>query len=183
MKVFADRGLGRAGHADVARAAGVAVPTTFTYFKNRSVLVCAVLDAVARYFDAMADRFHGTDQIAPRALLGHAVAFATSVDSDPDYARVLLEWSTAIREDVWPLFLRFQERMIQRCEHTIRRGQLEGSIASDVDAESAALMMIGSSWLVIQMGFTRWPAERVHRFLLAQLRGAIGEDGLKRALA
>jgi len=183
VKVFAERGLARAGHADVARTAGVAVPTVFAYFKTRALLVAAVLESVAAYFDEMADRFHQAHTLAPRSLLRHAVAFATSVDSDPEYARVLLEWSTAIREDVWPLFLRFQDRMVRRCEETIRRGQVEGSIATDVDAESAALMIVGSGWMVIQMSFTNWRAERVHRFMLAQLRGAIGADAVARALA
>jgi TetR/AcrR family hemagglutinin/protease transcriptional regulator len=183
VKVFAERGIGRAGHSDVARVADVAVPTVYSYFKTHDVLVRAVLDMVAAYFDDMADRFHHSNMPAPRSLLSHAIAFATSVDTDPDYARVLLEWSTAIRADVWPLFLRFQERMVQRCENTIRRGQVEGSIARDVDAESASLMIIGSSWMVIQMSFTHWRAERVHRFMLAQLRGAIGSDAVARALA
>lgn len=167
----------------MARAADVAVPTVFAYFKTRETLLAAVLEQVARYFDNMADRFHQSDMLAPRALLNHFVAFATSVDSDPDYARVILEWSTAIRADVWPLFLRFQERILQQCEQTIRRGQQEGSIAADVDPDSAALMLVGSSWIIIQMSFMHWPAERVHRFLLAQLRGAIGADAVARALS
>ena len=183
VKVFAERGIARAGHADLARAAGVSAQTTFTYFKTRSDLVHAVLGSVARYFDDMADRSHHSNQIAPRALLSQAIAFATSVESDPDYARVLLEWSTAIRDEVWPLFLRFQERMVQRCENTIRRGQFEGSIEHEVDAESAALMIVGSSWMVVQMSFTEWPADRIHRFMLAQLRGAIGGAAVARALS
>lgn len=180
--VFAQRGLGRAAHADVARAAAVAVPTVFVYFRTRGVLVRAVLDEVARYFNEMADRFHHDDTPATRALLNHAIAFATSVDSDPDYARVLLEWSTATREDEWPLFLRFQEAMFLRCANTIRRGQASGDIGAEIDADIASLMIVGASWMLIQMSFTRWPAERVHRFMLAQLRGALGAEALARAL-
>jgi len=181
--VFAQRGLGRAAHAHVARAAAVSVPTVFAYFRTRGVLVHAVLDEVARYFNEMADRFHHPDTTAARGLLSHAIAFATSVDSDPDYARVLLEWSTNTRDDAWPLFLRFQEAMFVRCADTIRRGQQEGSIDATVDADIASLMIVGASWMLIQMSFTRWPAERVHRFMLAQLRGALGADAIARALA
>jgi TetR/AcrR family hemagglutinin/protease transcriptional regulator len=181
--VFAQRGLGRAAHADVARAAGVSVPTVFAYFRTRGVLVRAVLDEVARYFNEMADRFHHGETPGTRTLLNHAIAFATSVDSDPDYARVLLEWSTATREDEWPLFLRFQEAMFQRCANTITRGQQEGDIDPSIDADIASLMIVGASWMLIQMSFTRWPIERVHRFMLAQLRGALGADAVSRALA
>jgi TetR/AcrR family hemagglutinin/protease transcriptional regulator len=183
VRVFAERGIARGGHRDIAAAADVSVPTVFSYFKTRRDLVRAVLDNVGRYYEEMAERFHHSNLSAPRALLSHAIAFATSVESDPAYARVLLEWSTSVRDDIWPLFLHFHERMVQRCDHSIRRGQMEGSIGRDIDAESASLMIVGSSWIVIQMSFTQWPAERIHRFMLAQLRGAIGADAVARALA
>ncbi|MBX3024546.1 TetR/AcrR family transcriptional regulator [bacterium] len=182
IRAFAQRGLSRTGHADVAKLAQVSAATVFSYFRTRARLVESVLTAVAHYYEAMADRFHQPQRDAARALLEHAVAFATSVESDPDHARVVLEWSTAIRDDSWPLFLRFQEGVLRRCIETIRRGQAEGSIDSEIDAETGALMIIGSSWMVIQMRFTHWPAERVHRFVLGQLRGAIGAAALAKAL-
>jgi TetR/AcrR family hemagglutinin/protease transcriptional regulator len=183
IRAFAARGISRAAHADVAKLADVSAATVFSHFRTRAALGQAVLGAVARYYEDMADRFHCPGRPAPRALLDHAIAFATSVDSDPDHARIVLEWSTAIREESWPLFLRFQEGILRRCSETIRRGQAEGSIDHDVDPETAALMIIGSSWMVIQMSFTQWPAERVHRFVLGQLRGAIGADAIAKALA
>lgn len=183
MRAFAARGLSRAAHADVARLADVSAATVFSYFRTRAVLLHEVLACVARYYEEMADRFHQPDRPAARALLEHAVAFATSVDSDPDHARVVLEWSTAVREESWPHFLRFQEGILRRCIDTIRRGQGDGSIPVDVDAETAALMIISSTWMVIQMSFTRWPAERVHRFVLGQLRGALGAETVAAALS
>lgn len=182
IRAFAERGLERAGHADVARLAAVSPPTVFSYFRTRADLVDGVLMAVAAYYDRMADRFHGGDRPAPYALLEHAVAFATSMESDPDHARVLLEWSTAIRNPVWPRFLHFQRGIIERCEQTIRRGQFDGTISRDIEPDTSALMIVSSSWMVIQMRFMHWPAERVHRFMLAQLRGALGADAIARAL-
>jgi TetR/AcrR family hemagglutinin/protease transcriptional regulator len=183
IHAFAQRGISRTAHADVARAGAVSAATVFSYFRTRALLVQAVLDEVARYYEAMADRFHRPDHEPARALLEHAIAFATSVESDPDHARIVLEWSTAIREESWPLFLRFQEGILRRCVQTIRRGQANGTIDNEVEAETAALMIIGSSWMVIQMSFTHWPAERVHRFVLGQLRGAIGAGAIAKALA
>ena len=183
MRAFAERGISRATHADVARLAEVSPATAFSYFRTRADLTRAVLERVAQYYEEMADRFHQPQHLPARALLEHAVAFATSVQSDPAYARVILEWSTAIRDDTWPLFLRLQERILRRCMDTIRRGQDDGSIGADVDPETAALMIVGSSWMVIQLSFTHWPAERVQRFVLGQVRGAIGEETVERALA
>src|SRR5512144_2856701 len=95
IHAFAERGISRAAHADVAKLADVSAATVFSYFRTRPLLVQEVLGAIARYYEEMADRFHQPDRPAGRAILEHAVAFATSVESDPDHARIVLEWSTA----------------------------------------------------------------------------------------
>jgi len=183
IRVFARRGIGRGAHAEVAAEAGVAVPTVFSYFKTRDDLLHAVLDAVQRYYEDMGDHYHGQDLPAPRVLVDHGLAFAASVDSHPDYARVLLDWGTAIREDIWPLYLDFHDRMVKKFEATIRRGQAEGSILGDLESENSALLLVGSAFMVMQMKFTHRPPEQVHRFMLALLRGAVGPAAVAAALA
>ena len=182
MRVFARRGLGRAGHGDVAKEAGVAVPTVFAYFRTRGELVEHVLERVGRHYAEMADRHYRPENPATRALLDFAIAFAASVDQDPDLATVLLDWSTAVRSEIWPLFLQFHRSIVERIEATIRRGQSEGTIAADLDTTNAALIIVGSAHLVVQMKFSRTEPERVHRFLLALLRAAIGPSALNEAL-
>jgi TetR/AcrR family hemagglutinin/protease transcriptional regulator len=182
VRVFARRGLGRGGHAEVASEAGVAVPTVFAYFKTREELVGAVLDTVRQYYEEMADHYHRSDRPAPRVLFDHSLAFAASIDSHSDHARVLLDWSTAIREEVWPLYLDFYDMMAGKFAATIERGQSDGSIAADLDAENTALILVGSAFMVAQMKFTRRAPEQVHRFLLALLRGAVGPHAVSVAL-
>jgi TetR/AcrR family hemagglutinin/protease transcriptional regulator len=183
LTVFARRGLGRATHADIAAEAGVAVATVFAYFKTRGELVAAVLEEVERYQFEMADRHHRSGGSVPRVLLDHAMAFAASVDTQPDHARVLLEWSTSIREEIWPLYVRFHERMVRKVAAAVRRGQLEGSVPADLDADDAALLFVGAGHAVAQMKFTRQPPGKVHRFLLTLLRGAIGPQAVAAALS
>jgi TetR/AcrR family hemagglutinin/protease transcriptional regulator len=182
IRAFARRGLGRAGHGDVAKEAAVAIPTVFAYFRTRGELVEAVLKRVGGHYSDMADRHYRPENPAARALLDFAIAFAASVDDDPDLATVLLEWSTAVRSETWPLFLAFHRSMVDRIESTIRRGQKEGAIAADLDSTNAALIIVGSAHLVVQMKFSRTEPERVHRFLLALLGAAIGPSGLNAAL-
>lgn len=183
IRVFGRRGLGRGGHAEVAAEAGVAVPTVFAYFRNREELCSAVLDAVSRYYHQMGDRYHNVEGPAPRLLLDHFLAFAASVDTHPDHARILLDWSTAIREETWPSYLEFHARMVGRFERTVRKGQDEGTISADLEIQSTALMIVGSAFMVVQMKFTQRPPEQVHRFLLTLLRGAVGQNALTIALA
>jgi TetR/AcrR family hemagglutinin/protease transcriptional regulator len=183
IRVFARRGLARGSHAEVAKEAGVAVPTVFAYFRTRSELVTEVLREVARYYSDMADRHYKPENPAARALLDFALAFASSVESHADVATVLLDWSTAVRSEIWPLFLEFHRSMVERIEDTIRRGQREGTIAAALDANNAALIIVGSAHLVLQMKFSRTSPEKVHRFLLALLRAAIGPAALAAAIA
>jgi TetR/AcrR family hemagglutinin/protease transcriptional regulator len=183
IRVFARRGLGRGSHAEVAKEAGVAVPTVFAYFRTRSELVTEVLREVARYYSDMADRHYKPENPGARALLDFALAFASSVESHADVATVLLDWSTAVRSEIWPLFLEFHRSMVERIEDTIRRGQREGTMAAALDANNAALIIVGSAHLVLQMKFSRTSPEKVHRFLLALLRAAIGPAALAAAIA
>lgn len=50
LEVFARRGIGRGGHADIAEIAQVSVATVFNYFPTREDLVDEVLNHVVRQF-------------------------------------------------------------------------------------------------------------------------------------
>jgi TetR/AcrR family transcriptional regulator, hemagglutinin/protease regulatory protein len=184
LRVFARKGLGRGGHAEIAREANVSVAAVFTYFPTREALVREVLAEISGLYLSLADRHLSAGAAsAPKALLDFAVAFAACFDSHEDHTRILLEWSTAVREDVWPLFLEFHEAMLGKMREAIERGVAEGAIERGVEPENAALMLIGAAHLVLQMKFTGIPSERIFRFQLALLRGALGEQALRAALA
>src|SRR5579864_1342515 len=137
IRVFARRGLGGARHSEIAREAKVAVPTVFFYFPTREALVREVLEEVARFFLAMTERMHSTDRPAPEIVVEHGRVFADAMVTHPDYARVLLEWSTALREEVWPLYLQFHENNIRIIAHTIRKWRHETGRLHDQDAQDA----------------------------------------------
>lgn len=173
LRVFARRGLSGAHHAEIAHEAGVSVSTVFVYFPSRADLVDAVLTEVARWLLDMAERIHAEETLpAPEVILRHARAFADSVDSHPDHARVWLDWSTAIREETWPRYLEFQDRVVGILEKTVRRGQREGSIPRHVDPEDDARLVVGAAHMLAQMKFTRLEPARVERFIRALARAA-----------
>jgi TetR/AcrR family hemagglutinin/protease transcriptional regulator len=174
MRVFARRGLGGARHAEIAREAAVSVPAVFFYFPNRASLVQAVLEEVARFLTAMAERIHTSDRAAPEIVLEHARAFADSVATHPDHARVFLDWSTAMREEVWPLYLEFQERMVAIVARTIRRWRIDTGRGDVADAGDDARLIVGSAHMVAQMKFTRVPPDKLDRFLQTMVRDALG---------
>lgn len=166
----------------MAAAAGVAVPTVFAYFKTRSDLMHAVLGEVARFYRTTTNRYDRPEVPAPRVILDAAIAFVSSIDSDPDYARILLEWSASVREEMWPLFVRLQHGQLAYFASVIARGQREGAISREIDTEDTAAIIVGAWHLIAQMKFMHRPPEQVHRFLLTLLRAAIGGPAVAEAL-
>ena len=173
IRVFARRGLGGAHHAEIAREARVSVPTVFFYFPTREALVMAVLDEVARFLTEMAVTIHSGSGDAAQLVLAHAQAFADSVDTHTDYARVWLDWSTAIREEIWPRYLEFQENIVVIIANTIRRWRVGRGIVDD-DAEDDARLIVGSAHMIAQLKFTRCPPDKLDHFLRTLVRSTLG---------
>lgn len=177
LAVFATRGLGEARHAEIAEAAGVSVATVFFYFPTREALVAAVLDEVARFLLGMATDVHAGQGPADEVLLAHLRAFTNSVDSSPHHTRVWLDWSTAVREQVWQRYLDFIDRMLAIVRGTLERGQREGSISRASEADDQARLLVGSAHMISLMKFSGAPAEKVEHFVGALLEAVLGRRG------
>lgn len=167
VRVAARKGIGRMAHAEVAREAGVAVPTVFLYFENREALVAAVIREVEQFYVnqySVSLAKYATPQAGLRDLL---LTFANSVETHPEYAQTWLEWSTAVRNEVgiWDSFLNYQESMIGKFTRAIRRAQKEGSIGRDVAAEDAARLIVASAYTITQLKFTARRKKSVERFI------------------
>lgn len=174
LRVFSRRGLDGARHAEIAREARVSLSAVFVYFPSRAALVRAVLDEVDRFYTAMAEQVHGQALPATRLVLEHARAFADSVDTHPDHARVWLDWSTAMRADVWPRYLAFQERMVTQIARTIERGRRERILKGDIDPREGGRLIVACAHMVAQMKFTHRGSGAVDRFLRTLVRAAVG---------
>ncbi len=174
LEVFARRGFGRAGHAEIAEAAGVAVSTVFLYFKTRETLLEAVLAEVGRLYLEVAMEIHAQEKPCRQILLEHRHAFHESLATHPHHARLALDWSTAMREELWPSYLEFTEKLVANHVRTIRRGQVEGDVAAEVDPETSARMLIGSAQMTAQMKLTGADPEQVDRIAEMIIDAALG---------
>jgi TetR/AcrR family hemagglutinin/protease transcriptional regulator len=175
IRVFALRGIGAARHAEIARKARVTVPAVFHYFPSRKALVEAVLEEVGGFFLKMAEDAHGRQRPAPEVFLEHMRAFADAVDTHPDHIRILLEWSTALRAEVWPQFLRFQEKLIAITSRTIRRWRIETGSDRDPQAEDDALVIAATGLVLVQMKAAKLPNSRIEDFVQTLVRDTLGE--------
>jgi TetR/AcrR family hemagglutinin/protease transcriptional regulator len=173
LRVFARRGIGAARHAEIAAEAGVAVPTVFAYFPNREALVREVLREVDWYLADMVWSAVGAGETVFEKLLSVVRAFAERVESDPDTMKIWLDWSTAMRDEVWPLYEDLQRRVIVHFVDLIRAGQEQGEVDPAVNPEVAAYMVVGGGHMIAQMKFTgRAPAD-VEEYLETLVLGAL----------
>ena len=175
LATFARLGVGAARPADVAAAAHVSPPAVFHYFPTRAALVSAVLDEVERFYIAMVqDAAAPKDVPARAALLQLGRVFARSVDTQPDHARVWLDWSTAVDDQLWRRYFALSRRQESVVAGIIRRGQRDGSVADDIVAEDVARLFVGAAYAVIQMKVARDSEAKVERFLASAVRAVAG---------
>ena len=177
MGVFARRGLGSGRPAEVAAAAGVAEATVFAYFPTRQDLVHAAVGESERLYLEMDRTFLEESGLpAPEAIFNLAQSFADSVDSHPHHARVFLDWSNAVGDEIFPRYLAFQEAVIQMLAAVLQRGLAEGCVAEDVSPDDAARVIFSAALMVVQMKLTGQPGAKIDRFLRSVARAGMGQS-------
>ena len=152
VSACADRGLGRTNHAAVADRAGVSVPTVFHYFPNREALLDAVLAEVQRFFLDLAKEAHTGGAGAAERMVNHGQRFLEAARDRPDYLRVWLDWSTAIREETWPGYLGFQEQLVDIVAASIGSDPRHAA-SSTFRPEDAARVFVGNAHMAAMMYF------------------------------
>jgi TetR/AcrR family hemagglutinin/protease transcriptional regulator len=164
MKVFAEHGLGAGNHGLIAQEARVSVPTVFFYFPTREALLDAVLTEVEDHYkqffaDAMRDC-----RPAAESLLHLSHTMMHAADTHPYHWRVFLEWSIAVRAQIWPRYLILHRRMIRVLTRLIERGRREGSCRQDLIPQDEAQILHAASYALAQMRLTGASTSRMERF-------------------
>ena len=175
----AQRGLGRVGHAEIAKLARVAVSSVFLYFPNRRDLLEAIVGEVARFYIELATTHHEAASDPRDAVLSHFHAFVDSVSTHPDHAQVWLEWAVLIRNDegLWDRFLEFQEHIIRIVAGSVRRAQACGRVAKSLTAADAARLIVAAAYTATQLKFMHRSERTVRRYSAHALELALGSPG------
>lgn len=154
LRVTAEQGLGNARHSDVARLAGVAVPTVFHYFPTRADLTTGVLAEVRRFLlDELVGPRLGSRLPAADAVLSTLLAFAGAIDAERDHVRIWLDWSTAIRAAYWPAYLDFHAEAMRRIGRMIDDGKHAGTLPDRTATPDQARVIIGLAHVIAHMKF------------------------------
>ena len=173
IKVFARRGLGAGRHAEIAEEAQVSVPTVFSYFPTREILVREVLRKVDSFlFEVVRDALESENLVYAKMLAVTRV-FGESVDTDEDIMKIWLNWSTAMRETTWPLYEELQTKVINLFTKVIEEGKREGEIQASVNAEIAAHMIVSGGHMIVQMKIVGKKDSVISEFLNKLIFGSL----------
>ncbi len=119
LKAYAKLGVERAGHGDVAKLAGVSTATVFKYFPTRTALTNAVLNHIKcrindLFKELPSDLLSPADHIT---LLANT--YVQLVSENEDLIKVYLNWTVSYGPEVRPLYLAFQENILNFIHHRL----------------------------------------------------------------
>lgn len=154
IAVFARRGIGRAGHTEIAQLAGVSVATVFNYFNTREVLVDEVLDEVENFLINLSVGALRQGKSAEETLNHCISTFINACHEQADYIKIWLEWSSSVREDTWPRYLKFQEHLLKLIEKQISYAINDGKLSASLPAADRARWALGNAHMLVSMVFS-----------------------------
>jgi len=153
VEVFARRGIGRGGHTEIAEMGGVSVATVFNYFKTREALVEAVLDDVENFLISLAEEVYAVEDDPVVAIRTHIRAFLNACEENPSYIKVWLEWSASVRDETWPSYLAFQNRLLDMIAKQVDKGVKKGLLEPGLAPKERARWALGNAQMLVSMVF------------------------------
>ncbi|MGL6465156.1 TetR/AcrR family transcriptional regulator [Aeromonas hydrophila] len=151
IEVFSRRGIGRAGHAEIAEQAKVSVATVFNYFNTREELVDEVLAEIERFVHQMLEQAYTDQGPVSDSIRRHVKLFVDAAYDQPDHASIWLEWSSSVREEVWPRYAKLLDKALERIAPHLQRAMDAGEIQSVLSAQDLARSLTGFGYVMMQM--------------------------------
>ena len=148
IEVFAAKGIDGANHGNVARAAGVSVPTVHSYFKTRKDLVSAVLTLVRRYIiDETILPFVDAPTFDKR-MYESGQNLINTVPANSDYFKIWVMWNAYTGDPFREHYRKFEHEAIG-CLCQLVTG--DRKVEQNPDLRETSLVLLGLSVFLIQM--------------------------------
>lgn len=151
IEVFSRRGIGRAGHAEIAEQAKVSVATVFNYFNTREDLVDDVLGEIEQFMHKVMTQAYASGQPINACIRRHVEMFIDVAYDKPDHANIWLEWSSSVREEVWPRYVKLLDSSLGHIAQHLQSAMDRGEVESSLSAAQLARGLTSFGYLVMQM--------------------------------
>lgn len=159
LSAYANLGVERAGHGDVAKLAGVSTATVFNYFATREILTDAVFSIIREKFLEVFRVLPGDNSSASEQVKKLAHTYSDFTEAQTDLIKVMLNWSVAFGPDVRRQFLDFQDQML-----TIITNSLHGDSKGSKDRSDARLILAAAD-MFAQMKLDNTDEDTIGRFV------------------
>ncbi len=143
LEVFAKRGIGRGGHADIAEIAQVSVATVFNYFPTREDLVDDVLNFVVRQYSNFLTDHIDLDLDVKTNLQTLCKEMVKLAMTDCHWLKVWFEWSASTRDEVWPLFVSTNRTNQLLIRNMFMKAMERGELCEKHDVDNMASLFHG----------------------------------------
>jgi len=153
VEVFSRRGIGRGGHTEIAEMGGLSVASVFNYFKTREALVEAVLEDVENFLISLAEEVYASEDDPVQAIRTHIKAFLNACEENPAYIKVWLEWSASVRDETWPSYLEFQNKLLEMIAKQVDKGVKKGLMEPGLAPKERARWALGNAQMLVSMVF------------------------------
>lgn len=174
VEAFSEKGLGRAGHNDIAILAEVSVPTVFDYFPTRTALIRAVLEHVVGFWGGISVHPHEKLEADPHIALYRICRRCTeAVITHEAYVKIWLDWGTAIHKEFWDDYLAFNERVVSAFEARIDQGKRDGYIRPSIDSNTAARIIVGQAQMIMTLMLSGFDRDKLDAFIRHYVNAAL----------
>ncbi|HGF7500414.1 TPA: quorum-sensing master transcriptional regulator HapR [Vibrio cholerae] len=143
LEVFAKRGIGRGGHADIAEIAQVSVATVFNYFPTREDLVDDVLNFVVRQYSNFLTDHIDLDLDVKTNLQTLCKEMVKLAMTDCHWLKVWFGWSASTRDEVWPLFVSTNRTNQLLIRNMFMKAMERGELCEKHDVDNMASLFHG----------------------------------------
>ena len=139
LELFAQKGLGRVGHGDIAKAAHVSTATVFNYFPTTDSLNAAVMDVVAwETLSIFAEDVTSTHS----PVLEYGTRLLAIVEDKPNLLKIFLNWSHAFDDPYRATYLALKAEILSHITQSLPERE-----EVDIDAQ----ILFGTGVLLAQM--------------------------------
>ena len=175
IKVFANKGIGAARHADIAKECHVSVPTVFSYFPTRIRLVEDVLTEVGNFI--VSQTFSETANIEDISLRLEKTGdnTITLAQTHPDHMKVWLMWSVHFAPELQDLYEGFEHRVLDQLSELIKEDLINND--SNDDIRDRARVIMGASIFLAKMVFDDVDRYRQKEFIHHVLKTVMANKG------